>query len=197
MPVVRVAILAAGQASRFGSNKLMQPWRGRSLLSHVLDAAKQACPNPVLVVTGSDAEAINPICAEFAAETVFNPDYANGIGTSIATAARVCEGNADAMLLMLGDQPLVTGAHLRDLVDHWQGDRQRICASGFANTLGPPVLFGSAYFAQLARLTGDGGARELIRNSDRVVAVDFEPAAIDVDLLADMSELDKFLADSE
>ncbi len=192
MSIVRIAILAAGQSTRFGTNKLVQNWRGRSLLSHVLEAATQTCPDQVLVVTGSDADAIASTCADFAVDTIFNPDHASGMGTSIAAAARACEGSADAMLLLLGDQPLVTASHLRELIDAWQDDPYRICASRFSDTLGPPILFGGAYFQQLAQLKGDIGAKELVTDNDRVVTIDFAPAAIDVDRLGDIAELDKF-----
>ena len=196
MPIVRIAVLAAGRASRFGASKLAQRWRGRPLLSYVLEAANLACPGQVLVVTGADADPIDEICAEFAVDTVFNPDYANGIGTSIATAASACEGDADGMLLLLGDQPLVNASHLGELMRLQDGDPQRICASRYSNTLGPPVLFGAGYFNELAQLEGDGGARELLTDNDGVTAVDFAPAAIDIDRLDDISQLDKFWSGS-
>ncbi|MDJ0792761.1 MAG: nucleotidyltransferase family protein [Woeseiaceae bacterium] len=192
MPIVRIAILAAGQASRFGANKLMQLWRGQPLLSYVLEAASRTCPGQVLVVTGADAETIAPVCAEFGADTVLNPSFASGIGTSIATAARACKGDADGMLLLLGDQPLVTAAHLGELIDLWNGDPERICASRYAGTQGPPVLFGGAYLARLSELNDDSGAKEVVTGNDRVIAIDFEPAAIDIDELDDLLQLDKF-----
>ena len=196
-PIIRIAVLAAGQASRFGANKLMQLWRGKPLLSYALEAASRTCPGQVLVVTGADAAAIAPVCGEFAAETVFNPDYARGIGTSIAAAARNCEGNADGMLFLLGDQPLVTSSHLQAIIDLWNQDPQCICASRFAGTQGPPILFGRSYFEQLAELNDDSGAKKIVRDNDRVVTIEFEPAAIDVDSLEDISHLDKFVPDSE
>lgn len=195
--MIRIATLAAGQASRFGSNKLLQPWRGRPLLSHVLEVATQACPDRVLVVTGADADSTASACAEFAVDTVFNPDYSSGIGTSIAAAARACEGRVDGMLLLLGDQPLITASHLKDLIDRWDNDPHRICASRYAGTLGPPVLFGSSYLPLLAKLKHDNGAKELMTDNDQVVAIDFPPAAIDIDHLADLAGLDKFVSDSE
>ena len=143
-------------------------------------------------MTGADANTIAPICAQFAVDTVFNPDYAGGIGTSIAAAARACKGSADGMLLLLGDQPLVTDTHLRKLIDLWDGVPRRICASRFSDTLGPPVLFGGANFPRLAELKNDKGAKDLMTENDQVLAVDFAPASIDIDRLDDISELDKF-----
>ncbi len=197
MPIVRIAILAAGQASRFGANKLMQLWRGQPLLSYVLEAASQICPGQVLVVTGADAETITPVCAELGADTLLNPSFASGIGTSIATAARACEGDADGMLLLLGDQPLVTASHLGELIDLWNGDPERICASRYAGTQGPPILFGGAYLARLSELNDDNGAKQVVTGNDRVIAIDFEPAAIDIDELDDLSQLDKFSSNSK
>ena len=122
---------------------------------------------------------------------MFNPDSEAGIGTSIAIAARTCASNADALVIALADQPLVTASHLTALASTWSGDSNQIVATEFSATLGPPALFGSGFFAELAELKGDQGARRIVRrNSQAVVAVNFEPASIDIDTPSDLDSLD-------
>jgi len=121
---------------------------------------------------------------------VVNEDYRSGLGSSIATAARVCHGNADALLLLLADQPLVTAQHLRNLVESWSGSENEIVATTYAGTKGAPVLFPRGAFDALRSLTGDQGARVLLNDSRfSLKTVRFEPAAVDIDAPEDLASL--------
>jgi molybdenum cofactor cytidylyltransferase len=187
---VAVAILAAGQAARFGRQKLLEAWRGRPLLDHALCAASEASAGDVLLVTGEDR--YTHLAALYAAHVVHNPRSADGMGTSIAAAARACDENIDALMIVLGDQPLVTAEHLRALVAAWDGEEGGIVATSYAETMGPPVLFARAYFDELAMLDDDSGARRVLRaNAERVRTVRYEPAAFDVDTPDDLAGLDQ------
>ncbi|MBT8092955.1 MAG: nucleotidyltransferase family protein [Gammaproteobacteria bacterium] len=186
-----IAVLAAGQARRFGASKLLQLHDSRPLLQYALAAATEAFPGNVYLVTGHDAGAIAKASSGFACHEVFNPDFENGIGTSIAKAADTCATVADALIIGLADQPLITATHLAALARAWSGDGRQIVATEFSATLGPPVLFGRDFFAELAGLKGDRGAKDVLRrNSQAVVAVEFEPALIDIDTPADLEALD-------
>ena len=183
---IAVAILAAGKAERFGRQKLLEAWRGRPLLDHALRAASEASAGDVLLVTGEDR--YTHLAALYAAHVVPNPRFADGIGTSIAAAANACDSETDALVIVLGDQPLVTAAHLRAIVAAWDGEEGGIVATSFADTAGPPVLFARAYFDELATLDDDSGAKRVLRaNAERVATVPFEPAAFDVDTPDDLA----------
>ena len=188
-----IAVLAAGQARRFGASKLLQPHDDRPLLHHALAAATDALPGNVYLVTGHDAPTIAKSSSGFGYRQIFNPDFESGIGTSIAAAANHCADVADALIIALADQPKVNASHLTMLASTWSGDSEQIVATEFSGTTGPPVLFGSAYFAELAKLDGDQGAKEVLRsNAQAVVAVRFEAASIDIDTPADLDALDSF-----
>lgn len=185
---IAVAILAAGKAERFGRQKLLEALRGRSLLEHVLQASQAACEGRVLLVTGKEPYA--HLAARYAARAVHNPRSDDGMGTSIAAAAAACDAATDALVIVLGDQPLVTAAHLRTLMDTWDGEPRGIVATSYAGTQGPPVLFGSAYFSELALLGDDSGAKAVLcANRGHVRTVRFEPAAVDIDTPGDMARL--------
>lgn len=186
-----IAVLAAGHARRFGASKLLELYDGRPLLHHALAAATAAFPGSVYLVTGHDTESIADASLKFGCREVFNPEYEAGMGTSIAIAARTCASNVDALVIALADQPMVTAAHLTALAGAWSGDCGQIVATEFSGTLGPPVLFGRDYFAELGELKSDQGARDVVRrNSQAVVAVNFEPASIDIDTPSDLEDLD-------
>ena len=189
-PTVFAAILAAGSSSRFGSTKQAVPLDGIPLVRRAIDTAVRVCDNRVLAVIGHDA---GNVLAAIDSEPCFiavNEDYGKGLGSSIATAARACRGHADALLLLLADQPLISAQHLQALINTWSGADNEIVASSYAGTEGPPVLFPSGAFDALGSLTGDQGAHALFHDSRFTLrTVPFEPAAIDIDTPADLAAL--------
>lgn len=187
---VCIIVLAAGRSERFGTAKLLADFRGKPLLHHALSAAQHACPGNVCLVVGHNADEIGDAAAGLADHVITNEEYATGIGSSIACGVRACREQADAILIMLADQPLVSSSHLAELVNRWTGDANEIIASRFASVSGPPVLFAGALFDQLEDLHGDVGAREILRRSSSILrTVEFEAAAIDIDTRADLEAL--------
>ena len=183
-------MLAAGRSERFGTAKLLAEYRGHTLLHHALSAAQGSCPGDKYLVVGHNAEEISNAAAGLVDTVIHNEGYATGIGSSIACGVRACREHADAILIMLADQPLVSSAHLAQLVDRWTGAPDEIIASGFSGTNGPPVLFASAFFDELEQLRGDMGARAILRNNpNRLRTVEFEAASIDIDTPEDLGAL--------
>lgn len=183
-------VLAAGAGSRFGGRKLLASWRGRRLAARALDAAASACGTRTLLVAGSDWRDVCAACAPLPGFFLRNEDWQAGIGGSIALGVRALAHAADAVLLVLADQPLVTAAHLSALAGCWRGAPESIVATGFAGIAGPPVVFPAAFFGELAALEGDRGARDVLaRAHASVVTLPFEPAAVDIDRRGDLERL--------
>ena len=191
MPETRIiaAVLAAGSGSRFGGDKLLREYRGAPLVERAARMAEAVCGAGTLLVTGSDWRRVFDACAPLEGFLVRNGDWASGLGSSIAAAARAAAG-ADALLLLLADQPLVTSEHLRALISTWNGSSRHIAATGYAGVTGPPALFPARYFPALATLSGDMGARPVLTAAGTGVrTVVFEPAAADVDRVEDLAKL--------
>jgi molybdenum cofactor cytidylyltransferase len=163
---------------------------GVPLVKHACSAAAGACGSRTILVTGHDWLAVATACAPIEGFLVRNDDFAAGIGGSIALGVRCVRHAADAVLVILADQPRITAAHLSALIDHWSGADDEIVATAFAGTTGPPVLFPRDCFAELAQLGGDSGAKSLLSNPRYTVrSIPFEPAAIDIDTPADLDRL--------
>ena len=189
---IRACVLAAGTSARFGSTKLVRHMRGKPLLQHALIAAQGACKGRVTLVVGHDDEAVVEASAGLSDNVVVNREYQRGIGTSISTGIRACRDGADAILIVLADQPLVTAAHLNQLIDHWSGADDEIIASAFEGIVGPPILFPKKAFDALCELSGDTGARKILSNDEfRVSSIDFAPAGTDIDTPEDLQKLDQ------
>lgn len=184
---VFAVVLAAGYASRFGSAKQLAEADGVALVKRAVDAACGACERNVAVVIGHEWQSVSNACMPFDGFLIVNDSFADGMGSSIAAAVRRLRHVADAVIIMLADQPLVTAEHIRSLVDSWSGAADEIVATAFADTCGPPVLFPRDCFDELAALQGDSGGRHLLEN-DRfaVKRMIFEGAAVDIDNPADL-----------
>jgi molybdenum cofactor cytidylyltransferase len=183
-------VLAAGRSRRFGRAKLLEDLLGKPLLCHALEAAQTACAGRVCLVTGNDQAAIHDAGKEHADLVVHNPDFASGIGSSIRSGVTACRRHADALLIVLADQPLVTAAHLSRIISTWDGTTTGIVSSSYSGTDGPPALFGQSYFEQLATLSGDSGAKTVLHQHQTLVrSVSFEPGALDIDTPADLQAL--------
>lgn len=180
-----IVLLAAGRASRFGALKQLEALRGRSLVRRAAETALWT-DLPVWVVTGADAERVAAEIDEMAPQrlrVVHNPDWARGMGGSIACGVRAARAEASALIVMLADQPLVQARDLLELLDEHAADLGAIVAADHGDgVIGPPCLFPAADFDALAALEGDRGARALLgRHPDRVRRVAMPHAALDID----------------
>ncbi len=186
------AILAAGQSDRFGGNKQLAATGGIPMIRRVCSAVTDAAPDAVVLVAGREALAVHD--AADVPFLVINEHYADGLGTSVAAAANRLAHAADALLVCLGDQPLVPASHFAALIDSWEGDPHAIVASGYGDTTGVPALFGSGHFDALARLSGDQGARSVFAAAgDKLCVIACEEAAFDVDTDADLEAVNRLL----
>jgi len=191
-PFLYACVLAAGKSSRYGASKLVQPFRGKPLVQHALIAAQDACEGRVLLVVGHDQDSVVDASAGLFDELVVNNEYGFGIGTSISASVRACQEDADAVLVILADQPLVTAAHIRGLIDTWSGAEDEIVSTSFDGINCPPILFPRNAFPVLSKLRGDSGAKSLLTNDDFVVSsVDFSPAGFDIDSPEDLRRIDQ------
>lgn len=193
---VAAVVLAAGMSSRMGGgaagspvNKLLVELEGKALVAHAVDALLCTAARPVIVVTGHDADSVRQALAGRDVEFVHNPDYAQGLSTSLraglAHLGRRPAGSIDGAFVCLGDMPRVRPAHLEALLGAFDPDDGRcIVVPTFAGQRGNPVLFAARFFPEMAQGSGDVGARALLgRHAGLVCAVpmDDEGVSIDVD----------------
>lgn len=184
-----IALLAAGQASRFGGGKLDAELRGKRLGRHALDTAVALDQDAVLLVVGDPPAAFAAEAGELV-ELLTNPHPADGLGASVALAARHAEKEGSmALLLLAADMPLLREATLRRLVD--------ACAPGVPSAVrhadghpGIPACFPREWFERLQGLSGDQGAGKLLRQADaiRVITVPTDELS-DVDTAQDLARL--------
>ncbi|WEK49704.1 MAG: nucleotidyltransferase family protein [Candidatus Kaistia colombiensis] len=182
---IAALVLAAGLGQRMGGpNKLLAEIDGRSLLRIVAEAALASRAVSVTVVTGHRREAVEQALAGLAVRFVHNPDYAEGLSTSLRCGVASLGDDIDGVLVLLADMPSVTGPILDRLIEAFDpGAGRWIVVPTDHGRRGNPVLWSRAFFAELQAIAGDTGARHRIgAHAGAVVEVEIGPeVALDLD----------------
>ena len=191
---VGAIILAAGQSRRMGPrNKLLIEVDGRPILAHVARAVREAGLPPPVVVTGCEADQVRAALKGEPVRFVHNPDFAQGLSTSIHAGISNTPEAWAGSFICLGDMPEVTPATLRTLASHFDPAAGRtICVPVHGGRRGNPVLWGRKHFPRLLALSGDVGAKHLLAElQDEVTEVDAASPGVlaDVDTPEDAEAL--------
>lgn len=178
--MIGAAVLAAGASRRLGSPKQLLRVHDTTFVRHAALCAIAAAHRAAVVV-GCGARAVLDSVGELPAEALHNPDWSEGIASSIRVAVDwATEQRLEALLLVLTDQPGLQATHLKRLCARYQVTRAPV-ASRYGGILGAPALFPASYFLALSALTGDRGAGSLLRGTVDVETVDCPALELDVD----------------
>ncbi|WP_319518454.1 molybdopterin-binding/glycosyltransferase family 2 protein [uncultured Martelella sp.] len=170
-PHIGAIILAAGQSSRMGCNKLLLELDKRPLVRHVAEAVAGAKFHQVVAVVGHEGDKVRDALSGLNLDVVENEDYRDGLSTSLRRGIAALGDDIDAVMVCLGDMPDVDVELFRRLSGAFDPDEGRaIVVPVRAGKRGNPVLWGRQFFADLASLGGDVGARHLIGHHAEWVA---------------------------
>lgn len=175
-------VLAAGCSRRLGQPKQLLAWNGRTLLEWSIIKAQAVCPHRCLVILGSHTDVIRQSISQHDAPFIDNPYWSEGIASSIRSGIHALPSEAKAVILLLCDQPLIESHDLANLINAWDGDPNRIVACEYSDQAGVPAIFPRRYFKALMALSGDQGAKRLLRKyADKVVTIRLQAACHDID----------------
>jgi molybdenum cofactor cytidylyltransferase len=184
-------VLAAGAGSRFGGGKLLATIGGRPVLQHVLDALAAAGVGEVVVVLGMDAAAVEAAITWRGERRVVNPAPERGLSSSLQVGFEAIGQTAGAVLVALGDQPLVSVEVIRSLLDAPLTPNRPIVVPAYADERGRnPVLLRPAAFGLVAEASGDRGLGPILAAHPELIAE--VPAAgsnVDVDTPDDLARV--------
>lgn len=161
-PIIGV-ILAAGSSSRLGRAKQLLPLGERPVLAHALANALAAELDGVIVVLGHAAVAIQAQITFEPARVVLNEAYQEGQSTSLRAGLAALPPATAAALFILGDQPLIGPTVHNALIAAYRHTGAPIVIPTYDGQRGNPVLIARRLFAELAQVSGDQGARGVIR----------------------------------
>jgi len=184
-PKVAALVLAAGQSRRMGTlNKLVAEVDGVPMVRATVDNIAASGVERVVVVTGHEAARVQQALQGLDVETVHNPDYAQGLSTSLSRGVAALDDTLDAVLVCLGDMPRVNARHVQRLLaafDPLEG--RSICVPTHRGKRGNPVLWDRRYMEQMRQVRGDVGARHLIgEHEDQLCEVEMDDAGVLMDV---------------
>lgn len=186
-------VLAAGASTRMGRPKQLLRFRGRTLLRSAALAALEGGCRPVVVVTGAHAELSRGELRGLGVREAFNADWETGMASSVRAGLSALleeDAGAGAVVLLLCDQPFVTGGVVASLVNAHRATGRAAVASRYGGGFGVPALFARTLFAELSRLEGAAGAKQVItRHASDAHFLDFPAGETDVDTPEDFSRL--------
>jgi molybdenum cofactor cytidylyltransferase len=175
-PFVSGLVLAAGASTRLGQPKQLLPFGGTTLLGHVIAEARAAAAlDEVIVVIGGAAAEVRERVDLGGVTVVENPEFGEGCSASYRTGLGAADPRAEAVAILLGDQPGVDRAVIDAVVEAWRGTRDRILLASYQGREGHPLIFARELFDRLVALHGDKAAWKIVdahRDWIRTVALD-------------------------
>ena len=199
-------VLAAGRSTRMGGpNKLLAEIGGKPLVRIAAEQALASRARPVVVVTGHQRDQVAAALKGLSVKLAHNPDYAEGLSTSLKAGIAALPADVDGAIVCLGDMPQVDAGLIDRLLAAFDPEKGAlVVVPTIAGKRGNPVVWSRRFFGDLAKLDGDIGARHLIASYPEAVAevpLTGHAALVDVDtpdaLRAVKAEIEEALANSE
>ena len=190
--LISAVVLAAGLSTRMGRQKLVLRVSGSPILEKVLEVLRQSVVDEVVVVLGSDASVVRREVRFRNERIVVNPNYAEGMSSSLRVGLASLSPEADAALVTLGDQPYVSPSTIDRIVEGYLKETPPVVVPVYNGVRGNPVLFARSAFPEVMKVRGDVGAKSVVRSfGERVleILVEDEGVILDIDAPADYQRL--------
>ncbi|CAG0929210.1 Molybdenum cofactor cytidylyltransferase [Rhodocyclaceae bacterium] len=183
-PNVAALVLAAGQSARMGgANKLFAEVGGVPMLLRAVNAALASKAASVTVVLGHEAERAEALLAGRKVNVVRNPDFAQGMSTSLRAGIAALPKEAEAAVVLLADMPRISAVQVDRVIDAFEAKRPAIVVPQRDGQRGNPILWPREFFVPMQAVSGDQGARSLLQeHAQRIRAVDMDDDAIHADV---------------
>jgi len=184
-------LLAAGTSSRMGSNKLLFELNGESVLRGAAQRALAGGLAPLLVVVGHEAEKARKQVTGLACQVVVNPEYENGITTSLHKGIAAVPPEVGAAMVLLADMPFVTPEMIAGLIARYRMSQTPLVISDYEGVTAPPMLYDRSLFGEILTMTdGSCGKQVVKRHRQEAEVLSWPaPALTDIDVPDDYARL--------
>jgi molybdenum cofactor cytidylyltransferase len=190
MKKIAVIVLAAGASSRMKTPKQLVKIGNNFLLEFVLSKAKAINKNHVYCVLGANDAQIRRAISSSNIHFIYNAHFSKGLSSSIICGISEIEKRPayKAVLILLGDQPAIEKEYLNTMIALFSEDESKIIASTYAGKLGVPAIFPQSYFLKLKNMSGDYGAKDILRKNSDVIVLNKHTNFIDIDTEKDLQD---------
>jgi molybdenum cofactor cytidylyltransferase len=175
-------LLAAGTSSRMGSNKMLFELAGESVLRGAVRRALAGGLSPLVVVLGHEAEKARRELDGLPCQTVVNPNYEQGINSSLKTGVSAVPAEVGGAMVMLADMPFVTSEMVAAMIDRFRSSEAPLVISDYEGVNAPPMLYDRVLFGELLTMTGEGCGRQVVKQHRDEAEVMSWPAVALADL---------------
>ena len=193
--MIAAIVPAAGMSTRMGRNKLLLAFKGKPLIAQAVDTLLQSEVDEVVVVIGHEADKVKAELQGRQVTIVENPNYGQGMSTSIRVGLGAVSSGTTAIMIYLADQPLLEAQDVNRLTRAFAEARERnksIVVPFFRGQRGNPVILDASYKEAILDVVGEAGCKRVIkRNPDKVLVVEMETDHVvrDVDRIEDYEGL--------
>ena len=180
---INAIVLAAGRSTRMGQQKLLMPYGDSTLVGSVLENLQRGGVNDIVVVVGTDADAVRDELSGHTVRFVENPDVDRGMLSSVRCGIAAID-NADALMVALGDMPAVNEDVVRTLLARHNRFDDAITIPTYDGRRGHPVVIGCGHRDAILERFDDVGLRGLMQEQAAViqeVAMNSDGVLIDLD----------------
>ncbi|MHB9096474.1 MAG: nucleotidyltransferase family protein [Syntrophales bacterium] len=192
--MISAILLAAGESKRMGRPKQFLTWQGKTLLLHILESLLSSDADEIILVLGHEVGRIRESLPALPIKIAINPDYQQGMASSLRRGLLAMDPGSEAFLLCLADQPGIGPEIMNTVIRTFrQADPRRgIVRPVYRGRRGHPVLIGTQYLEEALRLLqGDVGARQILLNHpEDILDVEMEGDVI----LRDIDTPEEYLA---
>jgi len=187
--MISAILLAAGESKRMGELKQLMPFgQNTTIVEQAIDNLLSSAVNEVIVVVGYRAEEVIKSIVGKPVKIAINLNYRQGMSTSIIAGLNLVDSRAQAVMLTLGDQPLINSQTINRLIEEFHNHDRGIAIPIYQSRRGHPIIFAIKYKEKLLELKGDIGGRQIVKDHpDDILEVAVNAGGIitDIDTISD------------
>ena len=192
--MIYAIVLAAGGSRRMGAQKLMLPFDGKKVITHIVDELLASRIDQVIVVVGSDSDLIEGELSQRSVGIVANPDYRRGMLSSVRCGIEVLPSECSAVMVVLGDQPAINHELVDEIILKFGKTGKGILVPCYRGKHGHPLLFMVKYREEIMTSFDETGLRGLLLSHPEDV---FEMEVSDSSVLSDIDSPEDYRRETE
>lgn len=182
-------ILAAGSSTRMKKQKLLLPFKGKTIIETVIENAVSTVGKNVMVVLGSNRKEISEKIEHFKVKRCVNKNYLNGMLSSAICGIQALPETAEAFLIFLGDQPQIPSSVSKLIIEAWEKSGKNIIVPVYQNRRGHPVLIETRFIPEIEQLDQNRGLKQLLEKYPEEV---FEVSCSSPEILRDIDTPEEY-----
>ncbi|KPK43171.1 MAG: hypothetical protein AMJ65_06585 [Phycisphaerae bacterium SG8_4] len=181
--MICAVVLAAGLSRRMGTQKLLLPFAGKTVVAHIVDQIIASTVDDVHVVVGHEGGQVSRELSDRPVSVVTNPDYKSGMLSSVRCGLTALGQQCRAVLVVLGDQPSITSKLIDQMLESFTTTEKQILVPFYNGRRGHPVLFSAGYRDEILTHYDDVGLRGLLHaHPDEVFELRVPSSAVLLDM---------------